>query len=455
MAKARKLKTQFFCQNCGYASPRWQGRCPSCGEWNTMVEERVALEAHRQPRSAAQAEAVPLNEIETDHVPRQRTVSQEFNRVLGGGVVQGSVILIGGDPGIGKSTLLLQEAAGLSREDFKTLYVTAEESAQQIKMRAKRLGLGSDHLYVMAETDLDAVLNKVQGLQPQLIVVDSIQTVFTNKLESAPGSVSQVRECALQLIQVAKTQNIPVFLVGHVTKEGLVAGPKVLEHMVDALLLFEGDRDHFYRVLRAVKNRFGSTREIGVFEMNEHGLCDVPNPSAVFLAERRIDETGSAVICCMEGTRPILVEIQALVTTSNYGLPQRSATGFDVKRANMLLAVLDKKLGFRTGTMDVFLNAVGGIKIDETAADLGVIACVASSIRNRPVDAEAILLGEVGLGGEIRSVAHVESRLNEAEKMGFKRAVIPRSNAKNLPRKGRIEIIPVTTAQQALEIVLQ
>ncbi len=457
MVKSRKEKTQFVCQNCGYASPRWQGKCPTCGEWNTFVEEKVLPSSSNQTRSGrgSDVQAIILDDIKTDQTSRRSTISGEFNRVLGGGIVSGSVILVGGDPGIGKSTLLLQEAVGLSANNFQVLYITGEESAQQVKMRAQRLSLSSSDLYIMAETDLDSALEKSERLHPNLLIIDSIQTMYTNKLVSAPGSVGQVRECALQLIQVAKSTGIPVFLVGHVTKEGYLAGPKVLEHMVDALLLFEGDRDHFYRILRAVKNRFGSTREIGVFEMNEHGLRDVPNPSAVFLAERSTGESGSAVICCMEGTRPILVEVQALAATSNYGLPQRSSTGFDAKRANMLLAVLEKRLGFRMGTMDVFINAVGGMRIDETAADLGIISCIASSVRNRALDSESVILGEVGLGGEIRSVAHIDSRLSEAEKMGFKRAVIPKGNTTNLSHKGKIQIFPVSTAQQALDIVLQ
>ena len=407
----------------------------------------------RLPGAAAQP--IPLSQIVADETPRHRSYSAEFGRVVGGGVVRGSVVLIGGEPGIGKSTLLLQEAAGLSRDDFKVLYVTGEESARQTKIRADRLGLRSDRLYILAETELDVALDAMERLDPGLVVVDSIQTVHTSRLESAPGSISQVRECALLLIQTAKARNMPVFLVGHVTKEGYIAGPKVLEHMVDALLLFEGDRDHFYRILRAVKNRFGSTRELGVFEMTESGLRDVPNPSALFLSERRTDASGSAVICCMEGTRPILVELQALVTPSKYGLPQRTATGLDKGRVIMLLAVLEKRLGYNIGIMDVFVNAVGGIRVDETAADLGVLACIASSARNRLIDAEAVLLGEVGLGGELRSVSHLQGRLSEAEKLGFKRAFVPRRAGAKLARKNGLEIVPLETAGEALERALE
>ena len=455
--KAKKEKVHFVCQTCGNTSMRWLGKCPACDAWNSLVEERAPAGDSRSTHHSlnARSQALPLDQISTDQMPRLQTVSPEFNRVLGGGIVLGSVVLIGGDPGIGKSTLLLQEAAGLARGEFRVLYVTGEESAQQTKMRAERLGLVSDALYVLAETEIESVRGAIAQINPRLVVVDSIQTMYTPLLESAPGSVSQVRECALRLIQVAKSEHIPVFLVGHVTKEGMLAGPKVLEHMVDALLLFEGDRDHFYRILRAAKNRFGSTREIGVFEMTESGLRDVPNPSAVFLSERRSENNGSSVICCMEGTRPILLEIQALVSPSNYGLPQRTTTGLDIKRVQMLLAVLEKRLGYHVGTMDVYVNAVGGFRIDETAADIGVVACIASSMRNRVIDPEAILIGEVGLGGELRSVSHIEARLAEAEKMGFGRAVIPRGNKKSLPQNLKLSIFAVSQAQEALDAVLQ
>jgi DNA repair protein RadA/Sms len=456
MPKSTKTKTQYICQSCGNACLRWQGKCPSCGEWNTLVEEVVRPKSSRKNYSGTTlTEVYSLTHIKVDQSQRFLTISKEFNRVLGGGMVAGSVVLVGGDPGIGKSTLLLQEAAGLSKAGFKTLYVAGEESAQQIKLRAERIGMDSDAVFILPETDLDVALAKIESLSPNLVIVDSIQTAFTNKLESAPGTVSQVRECALQLIHVAKNKNIPIILVGHVTKEGMVAGPKVLEHMVDALLLFEGDRDHFYRILRAMKNRFGSTREIGVFEMSEKGLLDVANPSSVFLAERNRESTGSSIICCMEGTRPILVELQALATNSNFGLPQRTTTGFDLKRANMLLAVLEKRLGYRTGTMDVFLNAVGGFKVDETSADLGVIAAIASSVQNKVVDSGAILIGEVGLGGEVRSVSHIESRIKEAEKMGFKTAIIPKGNSRSLKNFEHIKVVPVSTALEAIDNVLQ
>jgi len=451
---AAKPKVRYICQNCASASPRWQGRCPACGAWNSFIEEIVtSVSRTTKVTGKSESPALLLQDIDSDREPRLTMHSAEFNRVLGNGLVPGSVVLVGGDPGIGKSTLLLQEAAAYSA-NAAVLYIAGEESNRQIKLRADRLALHSNHLFILAETELESIIDGVERIHPHLLVVDSIQTIFSRNLESAPGSISQVRECALQLIRLAKNNNMPVFLVGHVTKEGYLAGPKVLEHMVDALLLFEGDRDHFYRILRAAKNRFGSTREIGVFEMNERGLQDVPNPSAVFLAERRAESSGTTVICCMEGTRPILLEIQALVTPTNYGLPQRTTTGFDNKRIAMLLAVLEKKLGYRVGTMDVFVNAVGGLHIDETAADLGILACMVSSIRNLAIDPEVILLGEVGLGGELRSVSHIDSRLSEAEKMGFKRAIVPQSNALRTVAAHRIDQTAVKSVGEALQMVM-
>ena len=421
------------------------------------MEERITATQKRDslmtPRQGVEPRS--LNSIHAETLPRKSVDSPELNRVLGGGLVPGSVVLVGGDPGMGKSTLLLQEAAKLSSEEFVILYVTGEESAEQIKMRADRLDAGADDVYILAETEIESVLDICDRLQPQMIIIDSIQTMFTVSLESAPGSVSQVRECALKLIQYAKTKTVPVALVGHVTKEGFLAGPKVLEHMVDTLLLFEGDRDHFYRILRAVKNRFGSTREIGVFEMVEHGLKDVLNPSEVFLSERQKKTSGTAVICCMEGTRPILVEVQALASTTKFGYPQRTTTGMDVKRLVMLLGVLEKRLGYHVGSMDVFVNAVGGIRIDEPAADLGIITSIASSVRNRQLDSDIVYIGEVGLGGELRSVSHIESRLAEGEKLGFQRAIIPKGNTKGLRSFKTIQIQPAETAFEALQNAVQ
>ncbi len=451
MAK-NQHKTHFVCQECGASTPKWQGKCPACDSWNSLVEERIVATSSRNavmtPTLSAQVQA--LSQISAEKVPRKKTDSPEFNRVLGGGLVPGSVVLVGGDPGIGKSTLLLQEAARLSSEAYKILYITGEESSEQIKMRADRLGVNSNFLFILPETEIESSLNAIEKINPGLVIVDSIQTMHSSLLESAPGSVSQVRECALRLIHLAKTKTIPIFLVGHVTKEGYLAGPKVLEHMVDALLLFEGDREHFYRILRSVKNRFGSTREIGVFEMTENGLKDVPNPSAVFLSERQGKSSGSTVICIMEGTRPIFVEVQALASTTKFGYPQRTTAGMDVKRLILLLAVLEKRLGYVVSAMDVFVNAVGGIRIDEPAADLGVITSVASSVRNRELDPGTVFIGEVGLGGELRSVSHIEARLREAEKLGFHKAIIPHGNAKNLIKFEKLQVVPAKTAYDAL-----
>lgn len=436
-------------------APAWLGRCPECGEWNTIVEERIQP-ASRGTTGATgpQARPVALTEIQVEQEQRIRTHSSEFNRVLGGGIVPGAVTLIGGDPGIGKSTLMLQEAAALAQPGFPVLYVSGEESARQTKMRADRLGLSSEHLFILAETNVDIISAEIERLSPAMVVVDSIQTACRPELQSPPGSVSQVRETALQLTSLAKSRNLPVFLIGHVTKDGFIAGPKLLEHMVDTLLHFEGDRDHLYRILRAVKNRFGSTREIGVFEMTEAGLREVTNPSEIFLAQRRENVSGSAVVCTVEGTRPFLVEVQALVTPTNYGMPQRTATGFDPRRLSLLLAVLEKRVGLRLSTTDVFVNVAGGVRLAEPAADLGLCIAVASSLRNAVVDPKAVLVGEVGLAGEVRSVPQIEKRLAEAEKLGFRRAIIPKSVGKSPLPKGRLESHPVDRLETAIETVM-
>ena len=454
MARAKE-RTHFVCQECGASASKWQGRCPDCGVWNSLVEERITSTAARNAAMTPSKQNVPkpLHAVDAERLPRVSMASGEFNRVLGGGLVRGSVVLVGGDPGIGKSTLLLQEAAKLA-VDTPVLYVTGEESVEQIKMRADRLGVASEKLFLLAETEIESVLNAVDQLQPALVVVDSIQTMYTSILESAPGSVSQVRECAFKLIKVAKAMALPVIMVGHVTKEGYLAGPKTLEHMVDTLVLFEG-HEQFYRILRAAKNRFGSTREIGVFEMLDSGLQDVPNPSAVFLSERHTGGSGSTVVCCMEGTRPILVEVQALAAPTKFGYPQRTSTGMDAKRLLMLLAVLERRLGYQVSSMDVFLNAVGGIRIDEPAADLAVLTSIASSVRNREIDPMTLFIGEVGLGAELRSVTHIEARIAEAEKMGFQRIIIPNGNRKSLRSFEKIEVIPVATAYDALKNAVQ
>jgi DNA repair protein RadA/Sms len=454
--KTKKIKTQFICQSCGFASPRWLGKCNECGAWNSMVEEKITPPAvDRSSVVRSSISPVRLTEIQSSQDKRISCYGKEFALVLGGGIVPGSLVLIGGEPGIGKSTIMLQEAARLAREDFKVLYVSGEESLIQTKMRADRLGLSSENLFILPENNLDIILDEVEQLKPGLVVIDSIQTVYRPALESAPGNISQVRECAHQFLQLSKKENIPVFLIGHVTKEGYIAGPKVLEHTVDTLLYIEGDRDHFFRILRAVKNRFGSTNEIGVFEMTERGLVEVTNPSEIFLSQRAADISGSVVICIMEGSRPILLEVQALVSPSNYGLPQRSATGIDPKRLSMLLAVLEKRIGIRVGTHDVFVNAVGGVRIDETAADMGIAMAIASSLKNQVINPDVVMIGEIGLGGEIRPVPQIERRIGEAEKLGFKEMVVPKANMKSIKKKGQIKIHPVEKLGQAVSILMK
>lgn len=452
---AKKTSVEYICQSCGHKSPRWIGRCPQCGTWSSFVEEKVAPEPKRGGiKVTERSKPLPLAEISHDENARLRCSSREFSRVLGGGIVPGSLTLIGGDPGIGKSTLMLQEAAALARPDFCVLYVTGEESARQTKMRAQRLGIDSRYLFILAETNLEAILDEVEKLQPKLMIVDSIQTTYRNEFESPPGSISQVRECALAFMNLAKQRSLPVFLIGHVTKEGYLAGPKTLEHMVDTLLQFEGDRDHFFRILRSVKNRFGSTREIGVFEMHELGLREVINPSEIFLAQRKENISGSVVVCTMEGSRPILVEVQALLISSNYGLPQRTANGFDVRRLALLLAVIEKRVGLRVGTFDVFVNVAGGVRLEEPAADLGVVVAVASSLKNAVVDPQAVVIGEVGLGGEIRAVPQIDKRLTEAAKLGFKHAVIPKLSMKGLQKPAGIEMVAIEKVDEALDKLL-
>lgn len=445
-------KVHFVCQSCGFETPKWLGRCPECSAWNSLTEEKVpAKTASRSTNSGTGVRPLPLAEIQYNHEARFLSRTGEFNRVLGGGIVPGSLLLVGGDPGIGKSTLMLQEAVLFAKKDFPVLYVSGEESIAQTKLRAVRLGLNSDDLFILAETNVENVVAAIEQLSPSLVIIDSIQTVYNPLLQSAPGTVSQVRECALQFLGLAKNRQIPIFLIGHVTKDGYLAGPKVLEHMVDTLLFFEGDRDHFFRLVRAVKNRFGSTNEIGVFEMTDKGIVEVTNPSAIFLSERLQSTSGSSVVCLMEGTRPILVEIQALASPTSYGLPQRSATGVDSKRLAMLLAVLEKRVGIRLGTSDIFVNAVGGVKITETSADLGIVQAIASSAKNRPIDPKTVLIGEVGLGGEVRAVSRIELRISEAQKLGFQRCIIPKSSAKNLARKTTIELVGVENVNQGLE----
>jgi len=449
-----KIQTKYVCQSCGYSSPRWVGKCPNCSEWNTFVEEAPApIRAVRKTGVPSTLEPVPLDTVEQEDVPRIRTTIQELDRVLGGGIVPGSLLLLGGDPGIGKSTLMMQ--AALALKDTVVLYVTGEESVRQIKLRAERLERTSTkHVLLLAETNLDLILDVIERGSPDVLVIDSIQTMFRPGLESAPGSVSQVRESTALLLRLAKTKGIPIFIIGHVTKEGMIAGPKVIEHMVDCVLQFEGEVHYSYRILRALKNRFGSTNEIGIFEMHDTGLREVQNASEVFLSERHAGFSGSTVVASMEGTRPILLEVQALVSTSNYGMPQRNSTGVDFRRLALLLAVLEKRVGLNLGQQDVFVNVAGGIRIEEPAVDLGIASSIVSSLRDVSVDASSVAVGEIGLGGEIRTVGHIDKRVQEAAKLGFKRFVLPKSNVRNLKQNGDIELIPVERIEQAIEALL-
>ncbi len=453
--KSSKIKTVYVCQSCGMQSPRWMGKCPDCSQWNTMVEERVEKPKDiRSPRLHGGAEPLALNEIQARDEDRFVTKINELDRVLGGGIVAGSVVLIGGDPGIGKSTLVLQMLRQVSELRGKALYVTGEESPSQIKMRAQRLGVKAENLYVLAETQLEEIVHAADGLQPQVIVVDSVQTVFTSELPSAPGSVGQVREVSGRFMLHAKRTGIPTFLIGHVTKDGAIAGPRVLEHIVDTVLYFEGDRGHAFRILRAVKNRFGSTNEIGVFEMKENGLAEVANPSEIFLAERPKDATGSVVVSSLEGTRPILAELQALVAPSKLTMPRRTCIGVDYNRVSLLLAVLEKRVGMHLLGMDVFVNIVGGLKIDEPAADLGVIAAVASSFREKPVPPGTVVMGEVGLAGEVRGISQAEARLRDAAKLGFTRCILPAVNVEKMERSAALqnmELLAVRSVEEAME----
>ncbi len=445
-----KLKTIYTCQHCGYQSPKWLGRCPDCGQWNSLAEERQreisGTLRHRAPAAAAQR----IAEVAMEEECRCLCGIGELDRVLGGGVVPGSLVLIGGDPGIGKSTLLLQAANRLAAGDT-VLYVTAEESARQVKLRGTRLGVEAPELFICAETSLEALLERVEELQPRFLVVDSIQTIFTAALESAPGSVAQVRECAGRLMLLAKGRGVSTFIAGHVTKDGAIAGPRVLEHMVDTVLYFEGDAGHPYRILRAVKNRFGSTNEIGVFEMLESGLVEVANPSELFLAERPEASAGSVVVPSLEGSRPILVELQALVSGTSLGPPRRTTIGIDHNRVSLLVAVLEKKLGLPLSAQDIFLNVAGGIRLDEPAVDLGVVAALASSHLNRPLAAGMILFGEVGLTGEVRAVSRPELRVMEAARLGFRRCCLPSGNLKNLDAPKGLELFGVANVQQVLQ----
>lgn len=454
-----KTKTRYICQSCGSVQPKWMGRCPDCGEWNTLVETLVE-EGRSGGVSAAERQArlernppQPLVAISADSYQRTLLPMDEFNRVLGGGLVPGALTLIGGDPGIGKSTLLLQISAGLATVG-PVLYISGEESAQQIKLRATRLKIPGDNLFILAETNMTAILEHVQQMSPQFLIVDSIQTMYLDELESAAGSVSQVRECAARFQEVAKGRNIPVFLIGHVTKTGAIAGPRVLEHIVDTVLYLEGEQFHAYRLLRSVKNRFGATNEVGIFEMGEIGLSEVTNPSEAFLAERLPNASGSAIAITLEGTRPLLVEVQALASTTSFGNPRRTANGVDFNRLLLLVAVLTKRVGTRLSDQDVFVNVIGGLQIGEPASDLAVATAIASSFRNTPVAADMALVGEVGLSGELRAVGHLETRLKEAAKLGFKRCVLPASSQLKQLKDPPLELLRARSLSEALEIGL-
>ena len=451
----QKVKTFFQCQTCGHISPKWLGKCPDCGAWNSFIEEKKETVTRHTSLLAhlGKSEPQPLSSIKPESGHRISTGINELDRVLGGGVVSGSVILIGGDPGIGKSTLLIQTLSGISERYGSVLYASGEESPEQIKIRADRLSINSGKIILLAETSLESVVNAASKLNPKVLVVDSIQTVYAEDITSAPGSVSQVRECASKLMLFAKKSDIPVFIVGHVTKDGSIAGPRVLEHIVDTVLYFEGDSGHAYRLLRTVKNRFGSTNEIGIFEMSDSGLLEVENPSELFLLERPLNVSGSTVVATVEGTRTLMVEIQSLVSQTNFGMPRRTTIGVDYNRVNLLVAVLEKKVGMHLGGMDVFVNVVGGLKIIEPAVDLGVVTTIASSLRDVPVDPRLFVFGEVGLSGEIRAVAHAETRIKEASKIGFRRAVIPNGNYEKIKGDFGLQITGVKNVEDCLAAV--
>lgn len=451
MAKGKN--NVFFCQECGYESSKWVGQCPACKAWNTMVEEVIDKKSSVTHRQITEVQVAKLNDVQSSSEKRMDTHIEELNRVLGGGIVPGSLVLVGGDPGIGKSTLLLQTCKSLSDQKIAVLYISGEESLQQIKMRADRIGIFSDEMTLLCETNLDLIQGVIEERKPQVVVIDSIQTMFRENVNSAPGSVSQVREATSVLMRLAKEQGIAIFVVGHVTKEGTVAGPRVLEHMVDTVLYFEGDRYASYRILRAVKNRFGSTNEIGVFEMCQSGLREVPNPSEYMLDGKPKNASGSIVVCTMEGTRPLLMEIQALVCHSAFGMPRRTAAGVDYNRVNLLMAVLEKNVGVRLADQDAYINIAGGMKVSEPATDLGLVLAIISSFRNRPIAEDMICFGEVGLSGEVRSVNMVEQRIAEAHKLGFKQCILPKVCMKNIQKPDGMLLKGVENVREALEIL--
>ena len=460
LATAKKTtKTVFFCNECGYESPKWVGQCPACRAWNTMVEERVSASSNAAAKSVKEAlnkgesMVASISQISLEEESKTSTGIKEFDRVLGGGVVQGSLTLVGGDPGIGKSTLLLQMCRLMGNAGEKILYVSGEESLKQIKIRALRIGDFSDNVELMCETNLSVIEEVIRAKKPKIVIIDSIQTMFVEEVTSAPGSVSQVRESTGILMRIAKGMDVSIFIVGHVTKEGTVAGPRVLEHMVDTVLYFEGDRHASYRVLRGVKNRFGSTNEIGVFEMRNEGLVEVANPSEFMLEGRPKNASGCVVSCSMEGTRPILIEIQALVTRTNFGIPRRQAQGADYNRLNLLMAVLEKRVGLALGECDAYLNIAGGIKVTEPAIDLGIVLAVVSSFRNKPLPSDLVAFGEVGLSGEVRSISQIEGRVKEAAKLGFKTCMVPATGKESLKNMEGVKIIYVNSVAEAMDFI--
>jgi len=450
-----KTKSVFVCQGCGYIATKWLGKCPDCGEWNTFLEEFEEASSSKAPamRSSTFTGPVAFNEIDSQAESRFSSGIAELDRVLGGGIVPGSLVLIGGDPGIGKSTLLLQAANSMQQQDTVVLYVSGEESEKQIKMRGDRLGLNPSRLFLLTETCLERIQDHITRLSPQVIILDSVQTVYSEKLSSAPGSVSQVREIATHFLFLSKRDSIPTFLIGHITKDGTLAGPKALEHIVDTVLYFEGERYQSHRLIRTIKNRFGAANELGVFEMTNEGLIPIDNPSKLFLAERPAGAAGSVVICCMEGSRPILVELQALVSGTNYPSPRRMTAGVDPNRVSLMVAMLEKRLGFHLLNSDVYINVAGGLNVDEPAADLGIVTAIVSSYRNLAIRSETVVLGEVGLAGEVRGISQSNLRIREAASLGFKKCLLPSNSMPKTDVKSDIELIPVKSVQQALEFL--
>ncbi|MER3471262.1 MAG: DNA repair protein RadA [Chitinophagaceae bacterium] len=455
-----KIKTAYFCQSCGYENAKWLGKCPSCNQWNTFVEELVQKENKKNGSNdwknfmeeATSKKTQPLHSIETEETPRVVTTDVEINRVLGGGIVPGSIVLVAGEPGIGKSTLFLQ--MGLQLQNAVTLYISGEESDQQIKMRADRLGMTNDHFYLLTETSTQVIFQEIKKLKPDLVIVDSIQTLQSPFIDSSPGSVSQIRECAAEFQQYAKETNTPVFLIGHITKEGSIAGPKILEHMVDTVLQFEGDRHYAYRILRTLKNRFGSTAELGIYQMNDNGMSAVLNPSEILITQKEDQLSGIAIAATMEGRRPLLIEVQALVTQSVYGTPQRTVSGFDLRRLQLLLAVLEKRGGFHFGEKDVFLNIAGGLKVEDPSIDLAVLVALLSSYEDVSVPHNICFAGEVGLSGEIRAVNRIEQRIAEAEKLGFEKIIVSKYNQKGLPKKkSNIEVVLMSRVEEVYKFL--